>query len=97
EFFTPYISVSSASRCFGCRQPSSDCTVPCPTPQRCFLRGITSLSNKDYIVSTTAKTLSRNASLGRTAIAIIEEDKRCFACQSINNAGCIVPCHYNQR
>jgi hypothetical protein len=39
--------------------------------------------------------------LGRSAIAIVEEDKRCFACTSFPHTGiasrCIVPCHYNQR
>ncbi len=39
--------------------------------------------------------------LGRSAISIAEEDKRCFACPTIPdtdiNSRCIVPCHYNQR
>ncbi|CAF4756472.1 unnamed protein product, partial [Rotaria magnacalcarata] len=39
--------------------------------------------------------------VGRSAISIIEEDKRCFACPTIPDTGpnsrCIVPCHYNQR
>ncbi|CAF1670262.1 unnamed protein product, partial [Adineta ricciae] len=38
---------------------------------------------------------------GRSAISIVEEDKRCFACPNIPDTGinnrCIVPCHYNQR
>ncbi|CAF0907034.1 unnamed protein product [Didymodactylos carnosus] len=38
--------MSSASRCFGCREPSSDCTVPCSNSQRCFLRGLTSLDDE---------------------------------------------------
>lgn len=40
-------------------------------------------------------------SLGRSAIAIVEEDKRCFACTTFPEPGiasqCIVPCHYSQR
>ena len=39
--------------------------------------------------------------LGRSAISIVEDDKRCFACPTIPDTGvhsrCIVPCHYNQR
>jgi hypothetical protein len=39
--------------------------------------------------------------LGRSAIAIVEEDKRCFACTTFPKSGivnqCIVSCHYNQR
>ncbi|CAF4792808.1 unnamed protein product, partial [Rotaria socialis] len=42
RFFTPVIAPSLASRCFGCLVPSSDCTVPCSSPQRCFIRGPTS-------------------------------------------------------
>ena len=39
--------------------------------------------------------------LGRSAISIVEEDKRCFACPILPDTGmntrCIIPCHYNQR
>lgn len=39
--------------------------------------------------------------LVRSAISIVEEDKRCFACPTIPDSDvsshCIVPCHYNQR
>ena len=28
-------------RCYGCRNPSSDCTVPCRYPQKCFIRAPT--------------------------------------------------------
>ena len=31
-------SDSSEIRCYGCQRPSSDCTVPCIYPQKCFLR-----------------------------------------------------------
>jgi len=38
---------------------------------------------------------------GRSAIAIVEEDKRCFACTTFPKSGiasqCIAPCHYSQR
>ncbi len=29
---------SAQIRCYGCRNPSSDCTVPCRYPQKCFIR-----------------------------------------------------------
>ncbi|CAF4818568.1 unnamed protein product, partial [Rotaria sp. Silwood1] len=41
RFFKPIIAPSLASRCYGCLVPSSDCTVPCSSPQRCFIRGRT--------------------------------------------------------
>lgn len=44
---------------------------------------------------------SHSLPLGRSAISIVEEDKRCFACRTLPESGvnshCIVPCHYNQR
>ncbi|CAF4370459.1 unnamed protein product [Rotaria magnacalcarata] len=90
RFFTPVIAPSLASRCFGCLVPSYDCTVPCSSPQRCFIRGPTSFHPD------ASSPLS-----GRSAIAIVEEDKRCFACTSFPHTSiasrCIVPCHYNQR
>ncbi|CAF2700607.1 unnamed protein product [Rotaria sp. Silwood2] len=41
RFFKPIIAPSLAGRCYGCLVPSSDCTVPCSSPQRCFIRGPT--------------------------------------------------------
>ncbi len=41
NFFTPVIAPSFASRCFGCLVPAADCTVPCSSPERCFIRGPT--------------------------------------------------------
>ncbi|CAF0878038.1 unnamed protein product [Didymodactylos carnosus] len=40
--------------------------------------------------------LSTKSSLSHTAIPVVEEDKRCFACVSIDSE-CIVPCHWTQR
>ena len=31
-------SNSAEIRCYGCQRASSDCTVPCIFPQKCFLR-----------------------------------------------------------
>ncbi|CAF1250584.1 unnamed protein product [Adineta ricciae] len=96
HFFTPIITQSLASRCFGCLVPSADCTVPCSSPQRCFIRGPTPF-NRDASSSPPSSVPLH----GRSAIAILEEDKRCFACTTFPHAGaakrCIVPCHYNQR
>jgi hypothetical protein len=41
HFFTPILASSFAIRCFGCLVPSVDCTVPCSSPERCFIRGPT--------------------------------------------------------
>ncbi|CAF3969298.1 unnamed protein product, partial [Adineta steineri] len=90
HFFAPVIAPSLAGRCFGCLVPSADCTVPCSSPQRCFIRGPTP-SHID----------ASSLLLGRSGIAIVEEDKRCFACTTFPHAGaasrCIVPCRHNQR
>ncbi len=32
------VKPSAQIRCYGCRNPSSDCTVPCRYPQKCFIR-----------------------------------------------------------
>lgn len=41
-------------RCYGCLNPTSDCTVPCRYPQKCFVRAPTpySLSKCDRQVKT---------------------------------------------
>ena len=54
-----------------------------------------------YILDASSSPPSSVPLHGRSAIAILEEDKRCFACTTFPHAGaakrCIVPCHYNQR
>ncbi|CAF1209171.1 unnamed protein product [Rotaria sp. Silwood1] len=60
------------------------------------------LANPTNLTGKHRKTLDDSSSAsGRSAISIIEEDKRCFACPIIPDTGihsrCIVPCHYNQR
>ncbi len=32
------VKSSAEIRCYGCRSVSSDCTVPCKYPQKCFIR-----------------------------------------------------------